>query len=285
MTTRGWWNTWLALLTIAVAVGTGSDALADDSVDGAEVAEVSNAPAGAAVTAGAQAETQAGAKADMADVLIDSVDLGAAMGDAGPVSAISTRTEPAAELPRPAGKKMSEWAAKRRAADRDAADRTNRHRRWQAQLRRRLGKAPTSPVNIYNKWTREILPVDDADAVKDERRNLFFRCHFTEKPTDISPRLFAALVAAARHFDVLRVHIVSGYRADKYNLVLRKKGREVARNSHHTLGSAIDFRLPGVPVRKLHNWARRQRLGGVGFYPFSRFIHMDVGPIRYWEGR
>ena len=30
----------------------------------------------------------------------------------------------------------------------------------------------------------------------------------------------------------------------------------------------------------LHAWARQQRLGGVGFYAASQFIHMDTGPDR-----
>ena len=101
----------------------------------------------------------------------------------------------------------------------------------------------------------------------------------------MDPRLLAALFTAARHFGVRDVHIVSAFRAPKYNLMLRKKGREVARDSQHTHGSAVDFRLPGVPVTRLHAWATQQRLGGVGLYTGSRFIHMDTGPIRAWNGR
>jgi uncharacterized protein YcbK (DUF882 family) len=158
-------------------------------------------------------------------------------------------------------------------------------KRWRAQLDRRIGKPAPRVVNIFNTWTHEFLPVEQAEEVTDERRNRFFRCHFTNQPTSIDARLFRTLLAAARHFGSERIDVVSGYRAPKYNLMLRKKGREVARNSQHTLGSAIDFRLPGVPVRRLHAWARGQGLGGVGLYPASGFIHMDTGPVRYWNGR
>ena len=141
-------------------------------------------------------------------------------------------------------------------------------------------------INIYNKWTNEFVVVDaaTADALEVDA-NTFFRCHFTGEPTEVDPRLVRNLVRAARHFNVKRVNVVSGYRAPKYNLILRKKGRQVARESQHTQGNAIDFRLPGVPARKLYKWVKRQQLGGVGFYAKSQFIHMDTGPIRTWTGR
>lgn len=157
--------------------------------------------------------------------------------------------------------------------------------RWQARLDRRIGRPPAEVISIFNTWTHEFLPVDRADDVPEEHIDSFFRCHFTNRPTDMDGRLFRALIDAARHFGKGRIDIVSGFRAPKYNLMLRKKGREVARSSQHTLGSAIDFRLPGVPVTRLHAWARSRRLGGVGFYRASGFIHMDTGPVRYWEGR
>lgn len=157
--------------------------------------------------------------------------------------------------------------------------------RWHARLDARLGKPARPVITIFNTWTHEYLPVDDPSEISQERIDRFFRCHFTGQPTRMDPRLFAALVAAARHFRVHTVHIVSGFRAPKYNLMLRKKGREVARDSQHTQGSAVDFRLPGIDVENLHAWARQQRLGGVGFYLASKFVHMDTGRIRYWNGR
>jgi Bacterial protein of unknown function (DUF882) len=159
------------------------------------------------------------------------------------------------------------------------------HARWHQRLQARLGKPPAPVVNLFNTWTHEYLPIDDPAEIGQAAANRFFRCHFTGEPTRMDPRLLAALVAAARHFGVNDVHIVSAFRAPKYNLMLRKKGREVARDSQHTQGSAVDFRLPGVPVHRLHAWATQQRLGGVGLYTGSHFIHMDTGRIRTWNGR
>ncbi|MBL4632770.1 MAG: YcbK family protein [Kofleriaceae bacterium] len=157
---------------------------------------------------------------------------------------------------------------------------------WQKKLRKRVGKHPTRIVNIYNKWTLEFLPLNAWSRGKPPKEitDEFLRCHFTNHPTDMDPRLFPVLLQAAQKFKVRRVDVVSGFRDPKYNLSLRKKGRQVARNSKHTLGHAVDFRLPGIDIDLLHEWARSLKLGGVGFYKHSRFIHVDVGHIRFWNG-
>jgi uncharacterized protein YcbK (DUF882 family) len=66
--------------------------------------------------------------------------------------------------------------------------------------------------------------------------------------------------------------------------MLRKKGHQVARSSQHVEGHAVDFRIRGVPTRTLLQFVRSLRLGGVGFYPHSQFVHSDTGRIRYWTG-
>ena len=64
----------------------------------------------------------------------------------------------------------------------------------------------------------------------------------------------------------------------------RSKSSGVARNSQHTLGKAIDFYIPGVPLEKLRATAMRLQGGGVGYYPTSGspFVHLDVGNVRAW---
>ncbi len=150
-----------------------------------------------------------------------------------------------------------------------------------------VGKPAAPIINLRNLWTEEWLPVDadprrpvPADALRDR----FLRDHYTNGPTQMDARLIATLREAARHFNARRVDIVSGFRAPKYNLMLRKKGHEVARDSQHTHGNAVDFRIPGVTVDELHAWAVAKKLGGVGLYRGSKFVHMDTGRIRYWGG-
>jgi hypothetical protein len=92
------------------------------------------------------------------------------------------------------------------------------------------------------------------------------------------------VVAAAQHFHSEVVDVVSAFRHPKFNLILRKKGHQVARDSQHTHGNAIDFFVPNVTTPQLHAWAKAQKLGGVGIYLQSGFVHMDTGPIRFWSG-
>ena len=82
------------------------------------------------------------------------------------------------------------------------------------------------------------------------------------------------------------IHIICGYRAPATNEMLRGRSKKsgVARNSQHTLGKAIDFYIPGVPLDKLRETAMKLQGGGVGYYPTSGspFVHLDVGNVRAW---
>lgn len=76
--------------------------------------------------------------------------------------------------------------------------------------------------------------------------------------------------------------VVSGYRSPHTNAMLRRASSGVARKSLHMEGKAIDLRLGGVKLSKLHHIALDMRAGGVGFYPRSNFLHVDTGRIRHW---
>jgi uncharacterized protein YcbK (DUF882 family) len=190
----------------------------------------------------------------------------------------------------PLAKKEQYITAKEQARAEANPEQSARERmRWHAELERRIGKPPPPQITIFNTWTHEYVVFDAKPRrgeveVKPAQADHFLRCHFTNQPTQMDPRLLPLLLKAARSFRVYQVEIVSGFRAPKYNLMLRKKGHQVARNSQHTVGHAVDFRLPGIPAGKLLAWARRQRMGGVGFYRNSGFVHVDTGPVRFWAG-
>ena len=138
-------------------------------------------------------------------------------------------------------------------------------------------------TTLFNVWTREALPVLPGDPLE-LRFHTFLRDHYTNQATQMDTRLIDILTRAARRFSAQRIEVVSGYRSPKYNLMLRKKGHQVARSSQHVEGHAVDFRIRGVPTRSLLQFVRSLRLGGVGFYPHSQFVHSDTGRIRYWTG-
>lgn len=80
------------------------------------------------------------------------------------------------------------------------------------------------------------------------------------------------------------VHVISGYRSPETNAALHARSRGVAAHSLHMDGMAMDIRIPGVPLARLRDAALSLQRGGVGFYPGSDFVHVDVGRVRRWGG-
>jgi uncharacterized protein YcbK (DUF882 family) len=81
------------------------------------------------------------------------------------------------------------------------------------------------------------------------------------------------------------IQIISGYRSQETNDMLRRQGRKVARRSQHITGKAMDVYFPGVPLEQLRNSALVREVGGVGYYPRSGqhgFVHVDTGNVRHW---
>ena len=66
------------------------------------------------------------------------------------------------------------------------------------------------------------------------------------------------------------------------NEFLRSHTSGVAKNSLHIQAEAIDLRIPGVDTLKLRRAALNLHRGGVGYYPHSDFIHVDIGRVRQW---
>ena len=76
--------------------------------------------------------------------------------------------------------------------------------------------------------------------------------------------------------------VISAYRSPKTNDLLRKKSNGVAKRSLHMQGKAIDIRLKGVNTKTLRDTAIAMKVGGVGYYRKSDFIHLDTGRVRFW---
>ena len=76
--------------------------------------------------------------------------------------------------------------------------------------------------------------------------------------------------------------VISAYRSPETNELLRSRSRGVAKNSQHLKGNAIDVRLRGLDLDMLRDTATTLKLGGVGYYAGSNFVHVDTGRVRYW---
>lgn len=84
--------------------------------------------------------------------------------------------------------------------------------------------------------------------------------------------------------------IVSAFRSPATNTMLSGQSAatngasQVATKSLHMEGKAIDMRLNDVSLTGLRDAALALKGGGVGYYPDSGFIHVDIGPVRTWQG-
>ena len=76
--------------------------------------------------------------------------------------------------------------------------------------------------------------------------------------------------------------VISGYRSPKTNAMLHDASSGVAKKSMHTKGKAIDIRLEDADLANIHRAALAMNAGGVGYYPESRFVHIDTGAVRHW---
>ncbi|TCP93539.1 uncharacterized protein YcbK (DUF882 family) [Cricetibacter osteomyelitidis] len=102
----------------------------------------------------------------------------------------------------------------------------------------------------------------------------------------MDPKLFTKLyrIQSALGLRNTEIQIICGYRSAYTNAVMHRRSRGVASNSYHVRGQAIDFKIEGVPLAKVRRAAESLNNGGVGYYPYSNFVHIDTGPVRTWRG-
>ena len=99
----------------------------------------------------------------------------------------------------------------------------------------------------------------------------------------IAPKLLDLLDVLSARVETNRpFEVISGYRSPATNAKLHAKSNGVASKSLHMQGMAIDIRLADVDLSKLHDAALGMAVGGVGYYPSSDFVHVDIGRVRHW---
>ncbi len=156
----------------------------------------------------------------------------------------------------------------------------------------KMGLVDTVRLKLHHLHTGESIDVaykQDGQYSQSgiEMLNHFLRDHRTQDAADYDPRefdLLHALLTKLRKPNAT-IDIVCGYRTPESNTFLRTRSAitGVAEHSQHMLSKAIDIRIPGVSTIALRNAALSLGMGGVGYYPTSKFVHVDVGPVRQWQ--
>lgn len=89
---------------------------------------------------------------------------------------------------------------------------------------------------------------------------------------ETDPRLIKLLSKVSDKFGTRPIRIVSGYRT-----------RSFYQDSRHKLSRAVDFSIPGVDNTVVRDYLRTLPAAGVGYYPNSSFVHLDVrDTATYW---
>lgn len=91
----------------------------------------------------------------------------------------------------------------------------------------------------------------------------------------VDPRLAYLIGLVSDHFGGRTIHVVSGYRP--------YSKKQYTPHSNHNHGRAMDFSVDGVPNTVVRDYCRTLRDAGVGYYPNSTFVHLDVRTGKaYW---
>jgi uncharacterized protein YcbK (DUF882 family) len=139
--------------------------------------------------------------------------------------------------------------------------------RWEGGLR---------DVTFYSVNWRERVTVRPfrADGALDPEALAAIRQILRDRRTGesgpVDERLVRLLYRVVDRFDAPQITVISGFRTPR-----------PGRSGHHSKGEAIDFLVPGVPDREVAEFARTLGRCGVGLYPTSGFVHLDVRDRSY----
>ena len=153
-----------------------------------------------------------------------------------------------------------------------------------------LPRSGARSLAFYNLHTGERLAVDywvegryQAQALS--AINSLLRDFRTGEVHAIAPSLLDLLATMHLRLEGQGLfEVISGYRSSATNAILHAASEHsgVAVKSLHMQGMAIDIRVPGRALDKVRDVALAMRAGGVGYYPSSDFVHVDIGPVRRW---
>ena len=96
----------------------------------------------------------------------------------------------------------------------------------------------------------------------------------SDSKISIDPRLATLIGMVSDHFGGRPIHVVSGFRP--------YTSTQFTKDSNHNHGRALDFNIPGVPNTIVRDFCRTFRNAGVGYYPNSSFVHLDVRTTKFF---
>lgn len=97
----------------------------------------------------------------------------------------------------------------------------------------------------------------------------------TGKQVPIDRRLILLIAQVSDMFGGRPIRVVSGFREHSFSA-----------HSRHPQGRALDFSIGDVPNWAIRDYLRTLSAVGVGYYPNSTFVHMDVREEKtYWVDR
>jgi uncharacterized protein YcbK (DUF882 family) len=120
----------------------------------------------------------------------------------------------------------------------------------------------------------ELSPLGEQGAFTDLDMDKL--AHFAREPQSglthpLHPRLADLLYRIQTHFVAVELRMLSGYRSPK-----------AGKQSNHARGRAMDLVVPGHGDEEVARFVREQGFVGVGIYPTSGFVHIDVRDKSYF---
>jgi uncharacterized protein YcbK (DUF882 family) len=150
--------------------------------------------------------------------------------------------------------------------------------------------APTrdGAISLFNTHTQQTLKLryldDSGNAIPEAVEKIagFICCPVTGKIHEIDLKLIETLDQIQDHFGTDKTLVViSGYRSPELNAELIATGHRVVSNSQHIFGKACDFKIEGVELSAIRDFALKIKAGGVGYYP-GLWVHVDSAEFRTW---
>ncbi|WP_333947644.1 DUF882 domain-containing protein [Candidatus Liberibacter brunswickensis] len=131
-----------------------------------------------------------------------------------------------------------------------------------------MDKEEVRTLRLYVVYTghKEVVTFKHGNQYNEEglsKLNLLLYDRHSKKSTNMDPRLFDFLWEIQQQFSGSKyIYILSGFRTEETNRMLKKRNNKVAMRSQHVLGKAVDFYIPEVSIKNLYKVAVRLKKKG-----------------------